>query len=54
MVDVWNERVNAEGEGIWATLEWFAEGYDHLVRCDPATDIVVAEDDAGMSSAMPE
>ena len=47
MVDVWNQRVSAEGEGIWATFEWFAEGYDHLVRCDPAADIVVAEDDAG-------
>ena len=46
MVDVWNERVTAEGEGIWATVEWFAEGYDHLVRCDPATDVVIAEDDA--------
>jgi mycothiol synthase len=48
MVYVWNQRVTAEGEGVWATVEWFAEGYDHLVRCDPATDIVVAEDDAGL------
>jgi mycothiol synthase len=47
MVDVWNQRVSAEGEGVWATVEWFTEGYVHLVRCDPATDIVVAENDAG-------
>jgi GNAT superfamily N-acetyltransferase len=47
MVDVWNQRVAAQGEGIWATVEWFAEGYDHLVRCDPDNDIVVAENDAG-------
>jgi mycothiol synthase len=47
MVDVWNQRVSAEGEGMWATVEWFAEGYDHPVRWDPATDLVVAEDHAG-------
>jgi mycothiol synthase len=47
MVGVWNLRVAAEGEGLWATTEWFAEAYDHLVRCDPATDIVVAEDGSG-------
>lgn len=47
MADVWNLRVAAEGEGVWATVEWFAESYDHLVRCDPATDIVVAEGAAG-------
>jgi GNAT superfamily N-acetyltransferase len=46
MVDVWNQRVSAEGEGMWATVEWFAESYDHPVRCDPAEDIVVAEDAA--------
>jgi len=47
MADVWNQRVTAEGEGMWATVEWFAEGYDHLAGCDLATDAVVAENEAG-------
>jgi mycothiol synthase len=47
MVDVWNQRVTAQGEGLWATVEWFAEDYDHLLRCDPVTDVVVAEGHAG-------
>ena len=44
MADLVNERVAAEGEGEHATVASLAELYDHLQRCDPATDIVVVED----------
>ena len=45
--DVINARVAEEGEGEHATVTSLAEQYDHLQRCDPGTDIAVAEDASG-------
>ena len=44
MADVINARISAEGDGEHTTEASMAEQYDHLQRCDPITDIVVAED----------
>jgi ribosomal protein S18 acetylase RimI-like enzyme len=43
MADVINARITAEGDGEHVTEASIAEQYDHLQRCDPLTDIVVAE-----------
>ncbi|HET9546852.1 MAG TPA: GNAT family N-acetyltransferase, partial [Desertimonas sp.] len=43
MAEIINARIVADGEGEPVTESSLAETYDHLQRCDPATDIVVAE-----------
>lgn len=48
MTDVINRRVAEEGEGEHATVESMKEQYEHLQRCDPDTDIIVAEDRHGV------
>lgn len=47
MATVINARVAEEGEGEHASVASLAEQYDHLQRCDPATDILMAVDDRG-------
>src|SRR5918995_4856686 len=38
-----NERVAEYGEGEHATATSVAERYDHLQRCDPATDVLMVD-----------
>ena len=47
MADVINARISAEGDGEQTTEASIAGQYDHLQRCDPLTDIIVAEDSGG-------
>ena len=47
MADVINARFSTEGDGEHVTEASIAKVYDHLQRCDPLTDIVVAENAAG-------
>jgi mycothiol synthase len=47
MADIINARVEVEGEGEPVTATSLAEHYDHLQRCDPVADLVVAEDASG-------
>jgi mycothiol synthase len=47
MADVINARISAEGDGEHTTEASLAGQYDHLQRCDPLTDIVVAENADG-------
>lgn len=48
MAGLINARLVAEGdEDEQVTVERMAEQYDHLVGCDPETDIIVATDAAG-------
>jgi hypothetical protein len=39
-----NRQIDFEGEGVYTTVEAVAESFDHLQRCDPASDIIVAAD----------
>ena len=47
MAEIINAQVIAEGDGEPVTEASLAESYDHLQRCDPLTDIIVAEDARG-------
>lgn len=44
MVAVHDVRVDAEGDEDYTSVEDMATSYEHLQRCDPATDIVIVED----------
>jgi mycothiol synthase len=47
MADVINARISAEGDGEQTTEASMAGQYDHLQRCDPLTDIIVAQGSGG-------
>jgi ribosomal protein S18 acetylase RimI-like enzyme len=47
MVELINDRVVREGDGAFTTLGEMVGQYRNLQRCDPLTDIVVAEDRDG-------
>lgn len=51
MVDLINARVAEEGEGERATVASLAEVYDHLVRCDTATDMLMVDNPDGSLAA---
>lgn len=42
-----NRQVDRDGEGEYITVEGMAAQYEHLQRCDPDRDLVVAEDADG-------
>lgn len=43
MVEAFNRQVEHEGDGEFLTIEAMTAQYDHLQRCDPDHDIMVAE-----------
>lgn len=47
MTSALNRQVDRDGEGEYITVEGMAAQYEHLQRCDPDRDIVVAEDADG-------
>lgn len=48
MVDVINAVAERDGRDDRTTVPEMAQSYEHLQRCDPATDILVVEDPSGI------